>query len=82
MKTIQIYGSGCSGCDVLFRQAVNIVNELDLSITVEKIEDLDTMIAAGVMRTPALSFDGKVILQGKSPTPATLKRWILDGRER
>ena len=81
MKTIQVYGSGCSGCDVLFRQVVNIVNELGLPILVEKIEDLDTMIAAGVMRTPALGFDGKVILQGKSPTLATLKRWIIDGKE-
>ncbi len=80
MKKIEIYGVSCSTCDKLYNMVKKIVSELNLDITVEKIEDLNKMMLAGVMRTPGLAFDGKLILQGKLPTEATLRHWIENGQ--
>ena len=76
MKKIQIYGTGCPSCEKLFTIAQQAVKELGYDITVEKVEDLNALLMAGVMRTPGLAFDGKLILQGKIPTLSTLKSWI------
>ena len=76
MKKIQVYGTGCPSCQKLFDLAQQAVRELGYDISVEKIEDLNAMLMAGVMRTPGLAFDGKLILQGKIPLYATLKSWI------
>ncbi|HFE64807.1 redox-active disulfide protein 2 [candidate division KSB1 bacterium 4484_188] len=76
MKIIQVYGTGCASCNKLFELAKQVIQEMGADITVEKVEDLNELLAAGIMRTPGLSFDGKVILQGKMPNHRTLKHWI------
>ena len=76
MKKIQVYGTGCPSCEKLFRLARQAVSELGLDIQVEKVEDLNAMISAGILRVPGLAFDGRVVLQGKIPTLPTLKNWI------
>ncbi|NIT56662.1 MAG: thioredoxin family protein [Aliifodinibius sp.] len=81
MKSIQVYGPGCANCQKLYNLATEVINELDSNINLEKVEDINDMMAVGVMRTPALGFDGKVVLQGKIPTAATLKNWIYERQE-
>ncbi len=76
IKSIQVYGPGCANCRKLYEIAEQVVKEIGSDIKIEKVENLDKMLVAGVFRTPALGLDGKVILQGKIPTPATLKNWI------
>lgn len=80
VKKIQIYGVGCSTCDKLYRMAREIVEELGADVSVEKVEDLNEMLMAGVLRSPGLALDGRVVLQGKVPTRATLRNWILNGK--
>ncbi len=82
IKSIQVYGPGCANCQKLYKLATEAVNEIGAEINIEKVEDLNDMMAAGVMRTPGLGFDGKVVLQGKIPTAATLKNWILNHNEK
>jgi len=76
MKTIKVYGPGCVNCEKLYQLAKQAVEELNLNVKIEKITDLNEMLSAGVMRTPGLAFDSKLILQGKIPTYSTLKNWI------
>ena len=78
VKKIQVYGTGCTSCNNLFEQVKKVVQEMDANIVVEKVEDLNELLAAGIMRTPGLAFDGKVILQGKIPNQRTLKNWIAN----
>ncbi|MHB2148744.1 MTH895/ArsE family thioredoxin-like protein [Calditrichota bacterium LG25] len=82
MEKIQVYGTGCASCEKLFNLARQAVQELGVDIEVEKIEDLNAMALAGVMRTPGLAFDGRVVLQGKLPTLSTLKNWIQQEHRR
>lgn len=76
LKSIQVYGTGCPSCEKLYRNVQKAVEELGLNIGIEKIEDLNALLQSGIMRTPALGFDGKIILQGKIPNLATLQNWI------
>ena len=78
MKKIQVYGPGCANCQKLYELTSKTVKELEADFTIEKIEDINSMVSAGVMRTPALGFDGEIVTQGKLPSESTLKNWILE----
>jgi small redox-active disulfide protein 2 len=62
---LQIYGSGCSKCKKLTANAESAAQALGITYEVEKITDMNAIIDAGVMRTPALAVDGKFIVEGK-----------------
>jgi len=61
----QIYGSGCSKCKALTDNTEAAAQALGISYDIEKITDMNDIIDAGVMRTPALAIDGEVVVEGK-----------------
>jgi small redox-active disulfide protein 2 len=61
----QIYGSGCSKCNSLTANVESAAQALGITYEVEKVTDMNAIIDAGIMRTPALAVDGKVIVEGK-----------------
>lgn len=65
---IQILGPGCSKCKVLASNAETAVANLSISALVEKIEDIKSIMNFGVMSTPALVVDGKVVFSGRVAT--------------
>ncbi len=73
MTKIQVLGPGCAKCKVLAEHAEQAAKELGLAYEIEKVTDIDTILAFGVMMTPALVVDGKVKLAGRVPTTAQLK---------
>lgn len=66
----EILGSGCANCQRLKAVTDEVVGELALDAEVVKVEDMAKIVSYGVMRTPALVIDGKVVLSGKVPTKA------------
>jgi len=62
---IQILGSGCSKCQKLFANAENAVKQHHIECDLEKITDIEKIVAMGIMVTPALVIDGKVASSGK-----------------
>ena len=62
---IQIYGSGCSKCKALAANAESAAQALGIPCELEKVTDMNAIIDAGVMRTPALALDGRVVVEGK-----------------
>ena len=60
-----IYGSGCSKCKLLTANAESAAQALGITYEIEKVTDMNAIIDAGIMRTPALAVDGKVIVEGK-----------------
>ncbi len=62
---IQILGSGCPNCKALEKNANEANVELGLEAEVVKITDPDEIMDMGVMMTPALALDGKVLSSGK-----------------
>ncbi len=62
---LAIYGSGCSKCKTLAANAEAAAQALGLAYEVDKITDMNAIIDAGVMRTPALAVDGRIVVEGK-----------------
>lgn len=75
---IQILGTGCPKCKKLASLAEEAAKELALDYELEKITDVNDIVSFGVMSTPALAVDGKVLVSGKVP-PAQEVKQLLEG---
>ena len=73
---IKILGSGCARCRSLEQATKEAITELGLNATVEKVEDIQKIMEYGVMRTPGLVVNEKVILTGQVPKLAELKELL------
>ena len=73
MKKIEILGTGCPKCDKLKNQVDEVAAEMELECQVEKVSDIQKIMAYGVMMTPALVVDGDVKVSGKVPSLEELK---------
>jgi small redox-active disulfide protein 2 len=70
---LTIYGSGCAKCQKLTANAEAAAQALGLDYDVEKVSDINGIIDAGVMHTPALAVNGEVVVEGKIPGPDEIK---------
>ena len=74
---LEILGSGCANCQKLMAVAEAAVRDLGLeNAELVKVEDFPTIMAYGVMTTPALAIDGKVVISGKVPSTAEVSSLI------
>ncbi len=73
MTRIQVLGSGCTRCNVLYQHAEQAAKELGLDYEIEKVTDITTIMGYGVMTTPALVVDGEIKLTGQVPSAEQLK---------
>ena len=78
MNIIKVYGSGCSNCKKLEQMCYNALQELQIDASVEKVTDLQEIMKTGILSTPGLEINGKMISSGKLPTQSTLAHWIQD----
>ncbi len=78
MLTIKVLGSGCTNCQTLERLCKEVIAENTLEATVEKVSDLKEIMSYGVLSTPGLVVNGKVISSGKLPTKSTLTHWLTE----
>ncbi|MHC4881032.1 MAG: thioredoxin family protein [Planctomycetota bacterium] len=77
MKKIQVLGTGCPKCSRLYQNAQQAVAETGIEADVEKVTNLNDIMAFGVMVTPALAIDGQVKTSGKVPSAEDIKKMIL-----
>ncbi|MDA3894072.1 MAG: thioredoxin family protein [Salinivirgaceae bacterium] len=73
---IKVLGTGCSKCKQLEKLTQQAVDELDLKATISKIEDIVEIMQYGVMSTPGLVVNEKVVLSGKLPSINEIKELI------
>ena len=62
---ITVYGTGCPKCKKLSQNTISAAEELDLEFELEKIEDINEIVESGIMRTPALGINEKIVSEGK-----------------
>ena len=62
---IEILGPGCPKCKRLFQNTKEAINDLHLEAEIAKVEDIQKIMEAGVMMTPALTVEGEVKSAGK-----------------
>ena len=65
---IKVLGTGCTKCKNLEKATLEAVKSAGLDANVSKIEDIVEIMQYGVMSTPALVVDGKVLVKGHVPS--------------
>ena len=73
---IEILGPGCPKCNATAENVKKALAELGRTDEVVHVTDINTMIKKGVMWTPALIIDGRIVVQGKTPDVAQIKQLI------
>jgi hypothetical protein len=73
---IKVLGPGCLRCNQLEQDIMAVMNEMDLAGNVEHVTDISAIGEYGVMGTPALVINGKVMAVGTVPPKAKLKTWL------
>ena len=76
MVKIEVLGPGCANCQRLEAMAKAAVAKLGLEAEVEHVTDIKEIMARGVMATPGLAIDGKVVLAGRVPSAAEVEGLI------
>ncbi len=64
---LKIYGSGCAKCNQLAANAEAAAQAMGLNYELEKVTDMNGIIDAGIMHTPALAVDDEIIVEGRVP---------------
>ncbi len=75
---VKILGPGCANCKNLERATRGAIEDLGLDAAVEKVEDYPTILSYGVMSTPGLVVDEKVLASGRVPTSAEIRQLLAD----
>lgn len=70
---IKVLGTGCPKCKSLEKATRDAVTELGINANIEKEEDILKIMQYGIMHTPALVIDGKVVVSGRLPNEKELK---------
>ena len=65
---LKVLGTGCSNCKKLELLTKELITELNIDAQVEKVEDIEEIMKTGVMSTPALLADGKIVVSGYLPS--------------
>jgi small redox-active disulfide protein 2 len=75
---IQIAGPGCPRCQTTEQNVVNACAQLDLAADISHIYDMKEIAKLGVMATPAVIVDGKIVMSGRVPTVGELKAILCE----
>jgi len=78
MKTIQVLGSGCRNCEITANAIAQAAKEAGVEITLQKVTDIAEIMAFGVMSTPGVVVDGKLVHSGGIPGPDRVRAWVRD----
>ncbi len=73
---LTVYGSGCAKCQQLTANAEAAARRLGLEYQLEKVTDVNAIIDAGIMRTPALAVDDDILVEGKVPSSDELQQLL------
>ena len=73
---IKVLGSGCSNCRTTIALIEQVAAAKGLALTVGKVEELREIMGYGVMSTPGVVIDGKVMHAGGVPSREKIERWL------
>jgi small redox-active disulfide protein 2 len=76
MKQVIVYGPGCKRCETTAEMVRRAADKLGLAVEITKETDIARIAMAGVMSTPGVAVDGKLVHTGGLPDPAALEGWL------
>jgi small redox-active disulfide protein 2 len=76
MKDIKVLGTGCANCKATVKLIEEIANAKGVEITLEKVEDIQKIMAYNIMSTPGVVIDGQVVHAGGIPARSKVESWF------
>lgn len=76
MKNIQVLGSGCTKCKKTAELIEETARKLGIPAQITKVTDAQTIMAYGVMSTPAVVVDEQLVHSGSVPHSKEIEQWI------
>lgn len=76
MKNIKVLGSGCANCKATLKLIEDAARAKGVQVQLEKIEDMAAILGYGVMSTPGVVIDGKVVHAGGVPDRKKIDDWL------
>lgn len=76
MKTVRVYGPGCKRCAATEAMVRDAAARLGIEVEIEKVTDAKSIAMAGVISTPGIAVDGKLVHAGGLPDAAKLDGWL------
>jgi len=76
MKQVIVYGPGCKRCDATEKMVRDAAAKLGIDVDVTKETDYAKIAMAGVVSTPGIAIDGKLVHAGGLPDAAALAGWL------
>ena len=81
MLTVKILGTGCPNCKRLEKISRETVANLSLEAEFIKITDYPEIMTYGIMSTPGLVVNEKVVSYGRIPSPAEITTWLTEAQQ-
>ncbi|MDI3473129.1 MAG: hypothetical protein PWQ48_1410 [Thermotogaceae bacterium] len=75
-KKVEILGKGCPRCKQTEKLVRMAIEELGIEAVVEKVQDINEIISRGVVSTPAVAIDGKIVVSGRIPSLEEVKKFL------
>jgi small redox-active disulfide protein 2 len=79
MLSVKILGTGCKKCQTLEHNVRELVAKNNIDAAVEKVTDIQEIIGYGIMMTPGLVVNGKVVSSGIIPKDEQIISWLNKG---
>jgi small redox-active disulfide protein 2 len=76
MKDIKVLGSGCANCKTTLKLIEEVAQARGVAVNLEKVEDMAAILGYGVMSTPGVVVDGKVVHAGGVPDRKKIESWF------
>lgn len=77
MKEILVLGTGCSKCVKTAELIQKVANDCGIVVNVVKESNPELILKHGVMSTPAIVIDNKLIFSGSVPDSAVIEQWLI-----
>ncbi len=75
---VKVLGAGCTKCKTLEKRLLDLKEKYQLDIEIEKVTQLNDIMAYGVMMTPALVINDEIKSTGKIPRDEELLKWLKE----
>ena len=76
MKNVKVLGTGCANCKVIVTLIEDAARAKGVTVNLEKVENIADIMAYGVMSTPGVVIDGRVVHAGGVPDKSAVEGWL------
>ncbi len=81
MLSVKVLGPGCSNCERVEQMVREVVTDMALEATVEKVKDRSQFAHYGLLYTPGLVVNERLVCGGRVPTKAEVSSWMMSALE-